>query len=432
MLDPIIAFFQRIFSAIGRGNRHGHRLDPVPLPERQPLVRLPRADHQAVVGLFLVILVGSYLHFVWITQVWTGFNPDYVTAYKLDQRKFAAGAGCQRRRRRGPDRMPDIRHRRHRRRSHRSGGQPEYLDFLDAALQARPVRDRLDHTPWLDNKASFQRGVNQTVRRTTGGAGGFAARVRGTSGINNTLQAAPLQTCSMTRPPGISASRPSASARRRPTSIARRVTQLKQFNTELGKCQSVFDGRADNLLEFLDRIANDLGSTSAMLRERSENYNAGWFDTRADDRFWFAYGQLYGYYGILTAARAISAPSSAAQSRPLWNEMLKQFRAALNINRRSSPMAAKTAGSCRPISPPRASTSPGAVQPHRSPRRARPLTGGAMSPFHGRIRRRSRRSRDCRKIRRSTRRVRPAPPPSLCNCRSGAASCSRGPGYSDG
>jgi len=42
----------------------------------------------------------------------------------------------------------------------------------------------------------------------------------------------------------------------------------------------------------------------AILRDRSEKYNGGWFDTRADDRFWFAYGQLYGYYGIVTAARA--------------------------------------------------------------------------------------------------------------------------------
>ena len=41
-----------------------------------------------------------------------------------------------------------------------------------------------------------------------------------------------------------------------------------------------------------------------MLKDRAENYNNGWFDTRADDRFWFAYGQLYGYYGILKAARA--------------------------------------------------------------------------------------------------------------------------------
>ena len=54
----------------------------------------------------------------------------------------------------------------------------------------------------------------------------------------------------------------------------------------------------------LDRIASDIGSTSAILQGPRENYNDGWFDPRADDRFWFAYGQLYGYYGMLKAAQA--------------------------------------------------------------------------------------------------------------------------------
>jgi hypothetical protein len=31
--------------------------------------------------------------------------------------------------------------------------------------------------------------------------------------------------------------------------------------------------RADNLLQFIDRISNDLGATSAILRDRSEKYN---------------------------------------------------------------------------------------------------------------------------------------------------------------
>ena len=62
--------------------------------------------------------------------------------------------------------------------------------------------------------------------------------------------------------------------------------------------------RAATIFVFIDRIANDIGATSAILRDRSEKYNSGWFDPRADDRFWFAYGQLYGYYGILTAAHA--------------------------------------------------------------------------------------------------------------------------------
>jgi hypothetical protein len=52
----------------------------------------------------------------------------------------------------------------------------------------------------------------------------------------------------------------------------------------LEKCEAVFDARADNL-QFINRIANDIGATSAILRDRSEKYNSGWFDIRADDRF---------------------------------------------------------------------------------------------------------------------------------------------------
>jgi len=85
--------------------------------------------------------------------------------------------------------------------------------------------------------------------------------------------------------------------------------------------QSIGRGIGDNLLQFIDRIANDIGGTSAILRDRSEKYNSGWFDTRADDRFWFAYGQLYGYYGILTAARTDFKDVIAQRGlTQLWSE----------------------------------------------------------------------------------------------------------------
>ena len=94
----------------------------------------------------------------------------------------------------------------------------------------------------------------------------------------------------------------------------------------------MFDARADNLIQFIDRIANDIGSTSAILRERSEAYNYGWFDTRADDRFWFAYGQLYGYYGIIHAAGADFEDVIRQRAiGPLWQQTEQQLRAALNI-----------------------------------------------------------------------------------------------------
>ena len=62
-----------------------------------------------------------------------------------------------------------------------------------------------DNTPFLDNKASFQRGINQAVRRTATELVDTLGRVRGTSQIDQNLQDARAQSASSTRTPGISA-----------------------------------------------------------------------------------------------------------------------------------------------------------------------------------------------------------------------------------
>ena len=112
----------------------------------------------------------------------------------------------------------------------------------------------------------------------------------------------------------------------------------------------MFDARADNLIQFIDRVASDIGSTSAILKDRAENYNDGWFDTRADDRFWFAYGQLYGYYGLMAATRAdFEDVLKEKHLENLWETMEQQFESALASSPSSSPTAARMAGSCRRI-----------------------------------------------------------------------------------
>jgi hypothetical protein len=188
-----------------------------------------------------------------------------------------------------------------------------------------------DHTPFLDNKASFQRGVNQAVRRTSVELVDTLARMRGTSGVNTNLQDARsnLQFDEYSWYFGLSPFGPKTPT---PSYYRAAINSLHKFNTELGNCSATFDSRADNLVQFIDRVANDLGGTSAILRERSENYNGGWFDTRADDRFWFAYGQIYGYYAILSAAGAdFSQVIRERNLAPLWTDMLKQMQAALRI-----------------------------------------------------------------------------------------------------
>lgn len=346
MLDPVIAFFKRIFAALGRGAsvviawlfwpfRAAHGW----YGNRNGVIKIP-------IAIALVFFIGLYGYFIWQTQVWTNFNPDYVKDYKFAERTLGAGQelpvsapittaapatstteptvaaakSCQ------SSAIVDV-----------SAGLIDYNVDQNAWISSMLLY-RLglfgidwDSTPFLDNKASFQRGVNQAVRRTSVELVDSLGRVRGTSGIDANLQSARgnLQFDEYSWYFGLNPFGPKTPS---PSYYRSAAESLRKFNASLALCNSVFDGRADNLIQFVDRIANDIGGTSAILRERSENYNGGWFDTRADDRFWFAYGQLYGYYGILSAAGAdFSQVIRERNLTSLWNDTLLQTRAALRI-----------------------------------------------------------------------------------------------------
>ncbi len=339
MLDRITGFFRSIGSAIGRGfsvlaagilwpfmAAHGW------YQRRTWLVRLPVI---AVIALFAVL----YGYFVWQTQVWSGFNPNFVDQYRFSERKVAAGqeipADASAAAAATTAAAPKT--------CQRSAIVDVTADLIDSNVNQNAWISSMllyrmglfgmdwDHTPFLDNKASFQRGVNQAVRRTSAELVDTLGRVRGTSGINSDLQDARgyLQYDEYSWYFGLDPFGPKTPT---PSYYRTAIEKLRKFNTDLAGCNAVFDGRADNLLQFVDRIANDLGGTSDILAERSENHNFGWFDTRADDRFWFAYGQLYGYYAILTAARADFSQVVAERNLgALFGGTTKQFQAALRI-----------------------------------------------------------------------------------------------------
>jgi hypothetical protein len=333
MLDPIVAFFERIFRAVGRALGllvvwatwpflavHGW------YRRRNWIIQLP-------IAAFVLLLAGLYVYFIWQTQAWTGFDPNYIDRYKLADRKSAgqelppvdasqaiAAKVCQ------PSALVDV--------------TADLIDFnvnqnawISSMLLFKLGFFTLpwDNTPFFDNKAAFQRGVNQAVRRTAVELVDSLGRVRGTSGINGDLQSARgnLQFDESSWYFGL---QPFGLKTPTPAYYRAAATSLRKFNTDLSNCNATFDGRADNLIEFIDRITNDLGSTSDVLAERSEKHNYGWFDMRADDRFWFAYGQLYGYYGILDAAGADFSKVLAERNvGTLWGDTMKQFQAALRI-----------------------------------------------------------------------------------------------------
>lgn len=329
MLDPIIMFFEGLFLRLGRA--FGIFVSWLTWPFRAS-TRWLRQRHWFIKGPILLLLLGVialYGYFIVQAESWTNFNTAYPAKYDFSSRPVAAG-----------EKMPDA----------SSGNQCENsgivavtADLIDYNVNQNAWISSMiaykmgffgvdwDHTPFLDNKAAFQRGINQAVRRTAVELVDTLGRVRGTSAINQNLQDARgnLQFDEYTWYFGLSPFGPKTPT---PSFYRAAMKDLRTFNASLENCDAVFDGRADNLLSFLDRIANDIGSTSDIIRERSENYNSGWFDTRADDRFWFAYGQLYAYYGILEAARSDFAGVVKERNLgSLWNRLDGQFQSALKI-----------------------------------------------------------------------------------------------------
>ena len=105
------------------------------------------------------------------------------------------------------------------------------------------------------------------------------------------------------------------------------------YNDKLSKCDATFDARADNLGQFMDRIAKDIGSTSAEIKTRAESYNGGWFDMRADNVFMESMGQLYAYYGLLQGARKDFRDIVDKRALTnIWDVMEAQTRSALELN----------------------------------------------------------------------------------------------------
>ena len=336
MLDSITALLRRMGGAIARWlglvfvwitwpflAAHGW------YRQRNWLIKLP-------VVAFVTLLALLYIYFIWQTQIWTGLNPAYPDVYKFSDRKLSAGQELP-----APSGQPVA------------AGAPKTCQTSAIVDVAADLTDfnvnqnawissmvlyklglfgmSWDDTPFLDNKASFQRGVNAVVRRTSAELVDTIGRVRGTSGINSDLQKARgnLQFDESSWYFGLHPFGPKTPT---PSYYRAAITNLRSFNADLGTCKSLFDGRADNLLQFVDHIANDLGSTADILAKRAADHSYGWLDTRADDRFWFAYGQLYATYGILSAAGADFQQVIAERNvGTLWTGTITQLQAALRI-----------------------------------------------------------------------------------------------------
>ncbi len=356
MLDPIVNFFTRVFQWIGRGIGFviGIILWPFMWAGRWYTQR--GWILKSVLGLVLAAIVVAYGYFFYVTQFWNNFNPDYpagiveastapqtanvLAGDPISPPSQATATGTQQ-----PGSgtttqpaAPTAPAQQTCKRSEIAEMTAYLVDFnvnqnawISSMLASKlglfgiPWRN----TPFFDNKAAFQLGINQVMRRTTTELVDTLGRARGTSRIDQNLQDARTALAWDEDAWYIGLRGPT-----RPTPSVYRdaIQRLRAYNSSLVRCQVTFDARADNLLLFLDRIAGDMGSTSDILRGQIEYSDAGWFDPRADDRFWFAYGQLYAYYGILTAARLdFSAVVRERNITTLWDTLIVQMRDALNM-----------------------------------------------------------------------------------------------------
>ncbi len=327
MLDPIINFFTRIFYWIGRG------IGVVIAWLLWPFLWLGRWYRskgwilKTVVGALVIALVASYAYFAVQTQYWRNFNPDYVDAYELAKRDVKPGepvAGatnaC------GTSAIVEVAADLADFNVNQNQWVPSML-LSKAGFFTVPWR----HTPFFDNKAAFQLGINQVLRRTTVELVDTLGRVRGTSQIDENLQDA-RSAFAYNEEYWYFSWSDFGPVKPTPTIYRSGVVKLRAFNDRLAKCEATFDPRADNLLQFLDRIASDIGSTSDILRGQIEASNAGWFDVRADDRFWFAYGQLYAYYGIVSATESDFADVYRERNiTKIADQAVDQLRSALNM-----------------------------------------------------------------------------------------------------
>ncbi len=326
MLDPVLEFFTKMFELIGKAIGKSIVAIFWPFKAFNAWVRGKGWFIKIPVIILLLVLALGYFYLFYITQFWPKIDSNYVKSYSLENVEAAAGEElspgvCQ------PSAMVRFQ-----------------ADMIDSNVNqgtwvpSNPLHkaglffiwDWKD-TPFFDNRAAFQLGTNQVVRRTAVEMVDRLGRVRGTSSINSNLQKAReaanyrenawLFTFS---PPFL---QPSTQARMRD---ARK--KMMKFNEELVACKADFDTRADNLLEFLDRVTADIGSTSEILQRRMEVANFFGIDRRADDRFWFTYGQLYAYYGVLTAMRSdFRKVFEQRNLNKLWIRVDEQLQDALNV-----------------------------------------------------------------------------------------------------
>ena len=106
---------------------------------------------------------------------------------------------------------------------------------------------------------------------------------------------------------------------------------LERYNTRLSQGKAVFDHRADNLIETLNRMASDLGSSSGTLADHVEKGSGLSFNNSAD-LYYHTKGRMYADYLLLLAMKQDFADIiKEKQLENVWDQMLDSLRAGMEL-----------------------------------------------------------------------------------------------------
>lgn len=185
----------------------------------------------------------------------------------------------------------------------------------------------------LDNMPNFQQGMVGALARFAFELTDQIGRTRGSSQADTDLQeAAGLLQYSGTKwvwDPTISLWPTAASEKQ----YDKARKSLLAYNERLAAGDAVFDRRADNLLATLDRMAADLGSSSAVLDQHIAAHSGDFIDTTADDLFYGFKGKLYAYYLLCRELeRDFGNVIAERELGSVWSQMQDSMRQAATLD----------------------------------------------------------------------------------------------------
>jgi hypothetical protein len=185
----------------------------------------------------------------------------------------------------------------------------------------------------LDNMPNYQQGIISALARFSFELTDQIGRTRGSSQTDTDLQKAAglLQYAGdvWSWDPSVSLL-PTASSEKQ---YEKARKSLNAYNKRLAEGRAVFEKRGDNLLATLDRIALDIGSSTAVIDRHIAENSGAYVDFLADDLFYGFKGQAYAYYMILSGLSGDF--ESLIRERELgnaWGQMLSSFRSIVELD----------------------------------------------------------------------------------------------------